>query len=512
MKENRIETIRLLIVSRDPGVLRLMWSIEEANTWGLEAAASGWDAMEQVQSGADPDLLILDFPRGDTETLNLLRWLRRLRRELPVIVLLHPQDAASGKEAVRLGAEEILVRPFDELQLGAAIRRQLGAAETPAANLRASNESDIISENVEQLGPDSCFVSASPIMQKLRAQAALLAQIDVPVLILGESGAGKYTVASLIHKLSVRSGFRLQVVNCAEMPEALLEAELFGQEKGSFASPGPGRPGKFAASEKATVFLDEIDAMPRKLQSRLLPVLQRHEFRPTSDGDPIAGHVRILAASSANLQQALAEKRLQEDLYYRLSAFTVHVPSLRERKDEIAILLRYFMHKLAKRYNLPPRAFSAPVLDACLRYPWPGNLKELETFVKRVLVAGDEGLSPDGMLLASPASSGNETTQVVRIPAALPQSRTTAEKDSQPESLKTLIQGIKSQAEQNAIGAALKQTGWNRKAAARLLRVSYRTLLYKIEQYQMRAPEPYLSPLPAGEFSLFGNEIKSKER
>lgn len=512
MKENIVDTIRLLIVSRDPGVLRLMWSIEESNDWGLETAASGWDAMEQVQSGPDPDLLLLDIARGDTETLNLLRWLRRLRRDLPVIVLLHPQDAAIGKEAVRMGAEEILVRPFDELQLGSAIRRQLEPAEIPAGTLPANNESDIISENVEQLGPDSCFVSASPIMQKLRAQAALLAQIDVPVLILGESGAGKYTVASLIHKLSVRSGFRLQVVNCAEMPEPLLEAELFGHDAGSFSGSGTTHPGKFTAGEKGTVFLDEIAAMPRKLQSRLLPVLQKHEFRQTNGSDQIAGHVRILAASSENLQQALAEKRLQEDLYYRLSAFTVHVPSLRERRDEIAILLRYFMHKLAKRYNLPPRAFSGPVLDACQRYPWPGNLKELETFVKRLLVAGDEGLSLDGVLLAPGDSPSNGARQVVRMPALLPQTRTTLEKENKPESLRTLIQGIKSEAEQNAIGAALKQTGWNRKAAARLLRVSYRTLLYKIEQYQMRAPEPYLSPLPAGEFSLFGNEIKSKER
>jgi DNA-binding NtrC family response regulator len=211
--------------------------------------------------------------------------------------------------------------------------------------------------------------------------------------------------------------------------------------------------------------------------------------------------VRILAGSSANLDRALDEKRLREDLYYRLSAFTVSVPPLRQRKDEIATLLRYFMHKFAKHYSLPARGFSSSVLDACQRYSWPGNLKELETFVKRYLVAGDEEL--DGIGLAAAESAENLLAPAMEREEFAAENRVSGK----PESLKTLIQGIKSEAEQNAIGAALRRTGWNRKAAARLLKVSYRTLLYKIDQYHMRAPEPYLSPIPAGEFSLY-DEVK----
>jgi two-component system, NtrC family, response regulator AtoC len=499
LTENRIETIRLLAVSREPAVLRLLWSIEESDSWRLETAASGWDAMEQVQSGAAPHLLLLDIPRGDTDSLHLLRWLRRLRPDLPVVVLCYPDDAARGKEATRLGAEEILVRPFDEQQLKSVIRRHL----VPAGN----GQADIASENVEQLGQDAFFVSASPIMQKLRAQAALLAQTDVPVLILGESGTGKYTVASLIHRLSVRSGFKLVRVNCAEMPEALLAAELFGDER---ASDGARRIslGKFAAGEKGTIFLDEIAAMPAGLQSKLLQELQGDEFRRTASADAISADVRILAASSANLERALAEKRLREDLYYRLSAFTVHVPPLRQRRDEIAILLRCFMHKLAKHYSLPPRGFSCTVLDACQQYPWPGNLRELETFVKRYLVAGDQELTLGEMGLESAGSAGNAPGSQVRLTAIPWEKRDMGQKPLKPESLKSLIQGIKSEAEQNAIGAALRRTGWNRKAAARLLRVSYRTLLYKIDQYHMRAPEPFLPPPPIDEFSVYGDEAK----
>ena len=504
MTQNRVETIRLLVVSREPAVLRLLWSLDEADSWQLETAASGWDAMERVQSGVAPDLLLLDVPRSDTDSLHLLRWLRRLRPELPVVALCDPDDVAHGKEATRLGAEQILVRPFDEHQLRSVIRRHMGPGTSAAGN----GKTDPVSENVEQLGPDAFFLSASPAMQKLRAQAALLAQTDDPLLILGEPGTGKYTVASLIHKLSVRSGFKLERVNCAEMPEALLEAELFGDEP---SSSGRGRRaglGNFAAGEKGTIFLEEIAELPARLQSRLLQFLN-DEFRRPGEGDGTAADVRILAASSANLERALAGKQLREDLYYRLSAFTVHVPPLRQRKEEIAILLRYFMHKLAKHYSLPPRGFSATLLETCQHYGWPGNLQELETFVKRYLVAGDRELTLGETDLTPAASAGDAPrSRAVTMPETALEPSGSGPMPAKPESLKSLIQGIKSEAEQNAIGAALKRTGWNRKAAARLLKVSYRTLLYKIEQYRMRAPERYLSSLPVEEFPVYANDVK----
>jgi len=497
LTENTIEIVRLLVVSRDPAVVRLLGPMEDANAWQLETALSGWEAMERVQSGAASHLLVLDLPRGDADSLHFLRWLRRLRPDLPVLLLCHSGDAAIGKEATRLGSVAILVKPFDAKQLESMIRRHI----EPARNL----EADIASQNknIEQLGQDSFFVSASLIMQKLRAQAALLAKTDVPVLILGETGSGKYTVASLIHQLSVRSGFKLLRVNCAEMPEALLETELFGDNQVSSARRSS--LGTFAAGEKGTIFLEEVADMPAELQSRLLQVLQ-NASQPPAGTDTMPADIRILASSSANLERALAEGWLREDLYYLLSAFSVQVPPLRQRKDEIATLLRYFMHKLAKHYSLPPRPFSSSMLAACQHYSWPGNLKELETFVKRYLVAGDRELTLGEIALDSADGSG-------RAGSRPPQSATSweeggsAQEPSQPESLKSLIQGIKSEAERNAIGAALKRTGWNRKAAARLLRVSYRTLLYKIEQYHMRAPEPFLSPLPTVEFSLY-DEVK----
>src|SRR6202167_5726558 len=492
MTPNPTETLRMLVVSRDPAVVRLLWSIAESNSWHLETAANGWDAMERVQSDVAPHLLLLDIPRGDADSLHLLPWLRRLSPDLPVVVLCYPEDAGRQKEATRLGAKDVLVRPCSEGQLEFLMQRHLGSSNE-------DTEAEIASEDIESLGEDEFFLSVSPIMQKLRAQAELLAQADVPVLIVGEAGSGKGTVARLIHKLSVYSGFKFLRVNCAEMPADLLEIELFGREHGpsNGSSTGNGRTslGKLEMGEKGTLLLDEITEMPLGLQSRLLQVLQDKRFVRSGEDKPVEVDVRILAASSEKLDRALAEKRRRANLYYRLSAFTVHVPPLRQRRDEIQILLRYSMHKLARYYGLPQREFSSASLAACQNHSWPGNLKELEAFVKRYLVAGDKQLGLSG-LEATSGGNGNGAHSHTLSPALFPRVHEEVEAGagaSIPKSLKSLIQSVKWETERNAIAVALEKTGWNRKAAARLLGVSYRTMLYKIDQYHMSASDSHPS-------------------
>jgi two-component system, NtrC family, response regulator AtoC len=505
LTEITAESLRLLVVSREAALLHLLTSPQGANSWHAETASNGWHAMERVQSGAPPRLLLLDIPVGDADSLHFLRWLRRLRPDIPVVAICHPEDASQGDEATHLGAEKILLRPLKAEQLKSTVQAYF---EAPL------NRVPEISNGSLEIGQDAFFFSSSLAMEKLRAQAELLAQTDVPVLIVGEKGCGKNAVASLIHKLSVRSGFKLLNVDCSETPPALLGVEIFGADRGSADQRRRTALGRFAAGEKGSIFLNEIADLPLELQSRLLQELRNSE---ASGNEGVAAEVRILAATSANLDRALSEKRLRQDLYYRLSAFTIHVPPLRQRKDEIPLLLRYFMHKLARHYRMPPREFSPAVLDACERYPWPGNLKELETFVKRYLVAGDRQLPATDMSFAmtdfrnETSRSGNLSfpdspnfASVVEngIPNGVQNNNESRGEPAKPESLKSLIQGIKSEAERSAIGAALKQTGWNRKAAARLLSVSYRTLLYKIDQYQMRAPEPFLAT-PVGDFSMY---------
>jgi two-component system, NtrC family, response regulator AtoC len=498
--ENATATVRLLVVSREPSVLRPLWSVGESNSWHLETAGSGWEALERIQSGAVPDLLLLDLPRGDADTLHVLRWLRRLRPELPIILLSHAEDISREKEAVRLGAQDFLVRPFDERQLESAIRRHLASSHDLAVG-------DCASENVEELGEEAFFVGATPVMQKLRAQAELLSQADVPVLIVGEPGAGRETTARLIHKLSVRSGFRFLKVNCAALPGDLLEKELFGYG-GRLAKGGePSVVGKLELCEKGTIFLDEIVEMPMSLQEKLLQVLQEKQFLKPGTATYFDVDVRVLVSSDINIERAPSENKLREDLYYRLSAFTVHVPALRQRRDEIQVLLQHFMHKLARHYGLPAREFSPAVLSECQHYSWPGNVSELENFVKRYLMIGDEELHTSNF--GERGSAGKAS------PRGTPSNgvgKARAEYDeSNGKSLKSLIRDVKSQAERNAIAAALERTGWNRKAAARLLKVSYRTMLYKIEQYRMSSSDPFSLPFVSGN-GLKGNGHPLKDK
>ena len=485
MAPNTIETLRLLLVSSELSVLRLLGSTAQSNSWNLETSASGWDAMERVQSDAAPHLLLLDLPQGDADRLHLLPWLRRLRPELPIVVLCDPADAGRQNEAIRMGAKDVLRRPITEEQIQSVVRRHFALSNESA-------EAEIASEDIESVGEDEFFLSITPVMQQLRAQAQLLAQADVPVLILGEPGSGKGTIARMIHQMSVYSGFKFLRVNCAEMPADLLEIELFGKENGSLkSSNGTNGLGKLETGQKGTLLLDEITRMPLGLQSRILKVLQDKRFVRSGDPKPVAVNVRILAASSDKLDRALEEKRLDTDLYYRLSAFTVQVPPLRQRKEEIKSLLRYTMHKMAKHYGLPAREFTQSALDACQNHSWPGNLKELETFVKRYLVAGDEEFS----LETSQVPSGNNGN--------FPRTRIEAG-ESSPATLKSMIQSVRWETERGAIAAALQKTGWNRKAAARLLGVSYRSILYKIDQYQMSAPESYISSFSENRSAISG--------
>jgi DNA-binding NtrC family response regulator len=477
MAPNTIEAVRLLVVSSEVSVLRLLGSTAQLNSWHLETSSSGWDAMERVQSETAPHLLLLDLPRGNADGLHLLPWLRRLRPELPIVVLCDPSDAARQKEATRMGAKDVLIRPVSQEQIQSLVLRHLGSSHD-------SEEAEIASEDIESVGEDEFFLSSTPVMQQLRAQAELLAQADVPVLILGEPGSGKSTVARLIHQMSLYSGFNFLRVNCAEMPGDLLEIELFGRENVELGSSKTGVRnglGKLEIGQKGTLLLDEITRMPLALQARLLKVLQDKRFVRTGESRPVEVSVRILAASSDKLDRALAEKRLDTNLYYRLSAFTIQVPALRQRKEEIKLLLRYIMHKVAKHYGLPAREFTQSALDACQNHSWPGNLKELEIFVKRYLVAGDEDFSLGGW------DAARTTENRLRPEAEAGNMKST------PSTLKSMIQNVRWETERNAIAAALQKTGWNRKAAARLLGVSYRSILYKIEQYQMSAPDSYIS-------------------
>lgn len=313
------------------------------------------------------------------------------------------------------------------------------------------------------------FPAASPAMAKICSSIPQIARVDVPVLLLGESGVGKEVLARRIHQLSNRAHRSFLKVNCAALPAELLESELFGYEAGAFTGAVRSKPGQFELCNKGTLLLDEIGELPPGLQAKLLHVLQGGQFSRLGGRSPIEVDVRIVAATNVNVPQALANKQLRQDLYYRLSALTIHLPPLRERREEIPVFLRYFMKRSAAQLGCPPRPFPDSVLDAAARYAWPGNVRELENFVKRFLILGDENIVP-AILDESKNAKAADALDGEVLSRALPGSMWS-------------LRIVKADAEKEAILLALEQSRWRRKDAARKLRISLKALYNKVRLY-----------------------------
>src|SRR5580704_12808564 len=449
----------ILLVDDEPGMLRYIRTLLEVDDYKVATASTGEEALELVQKGLQPYLVLLDLLMPGIDGLETLEQLRQMRAGTKVVMLSCVNDTRKVVQAMRLGAHDYLTKPFQKAELDAVIEQCLGKSQQAYAG------------EVEELCDDVFFVAASPAMKKIRSQAALVANVDIPVLLLGESGTGKEVLARLVHQLSPRAHRTFLKVNCAAVPADLLESELFGYEAGAFTGATHPKPGKFELCNKGTILLDEIGEMPPTLQAKLLHVLQDQQFSRLGSRSVIKVDVRILAATNINIPEALANKRLREDLYYRLNAFTMQIPPLRDRKEEIPILLKHSMSRMAERYARAPLPLSPALLQACQNHSWPGNLRELNNFLKRYLILGDENLAAAelqprdgyGGAVGVHSDSSNRTAE--------------------PGGLKSRARTAKDEAEAQAITNALEQTNWNRKQAAAILQISYKALLYKIRQY-----------------------------
>ena len=470
----------ILLVDDEPGMLRYIRTLLEVDDHHVETAVTGEGALELVQKGLRPDLVLMDLLMPGIDGLETLEQMRKLQPGVKVVMLSCVNDTKKVVQAIHLGATDYITKPFQKAELDKVIDQCLG-----------TNQENYTGE-VEELGDEIFFVAASPNMRKLRSQAALVANVDIPVLMLGESGTGKEVMARLIHKLSPRAHRTFLKVNCAAVPADLLESELFGYEAGAFTGANHAKPGKFEICNKGTILLDEIGEMPPSLQAKLLHVLQDQQFSRLGSRSVIKVDVRILAATNINIPEALANKSLREDLYYRLNAFTLTIPPLRERREEIPILLKHFMSRLSEQYARPPLPFSPELMAATATYPWPGNLRELGNFIKRYLVLGDEKLAINEL---QPRSDGSGA----QFDASPPRSNSSNSNGHEVSGgLKSLARGAKDEAEAEAIAKALDETNWNRKQAAVLLQISYKALLYKIRQYGIAQQHKSTHRLSAG--------------
>jgi len=415
------------------------------------------DRLDQVE---EPDLLLLAL-HTNRDPLPLLTHIRCTKPHLPVIVLSCSADLRDIEMVIRLGVRAIVMKPFTGRDVEQAIDEHLTSVEKKIAAADALRE--------VPLNETHSFVRSSKRMRDLEAQAALVARADIPLLILGESGTGKEILALYTHKMSARSQNIFLKVNCAAVPADLLESELFGYEQGAFTGAIKTKPGKFEVCTGGTIFLDEIGEMPAILQAKLLQVLQDGTFSRLGSRSPMKVDVRVMAATNINMKEAMANKTFREDLYYRLNGFTLSIPPLRERKEEIPVFAEYFMRKGAKRYGREPLAFSANLLNSLSEHSWPGNLREMENVVNRYLVLGDESAILEE-LSPSTAYQGGATM---------------AQEAPNGAGLKAMVRSLKGDAESTAIAQVLEGTGWNRKAAANDLQISYKALLYKIKQYDL---------------------------
>jgi two-component system response regulator AtoC len=405
-----------------------------------------------------PSLVLLAWD-GIAQSKPLFSRLRTSRPEIPVLILATTAEMADYEIFARLGAAGVVLKPFVDDALEISIARHLlvqkeeleGPAEVP-------------------LEGGMSFVRVSKRMREVQAQALLVAKSDIPVLILGESGTGKEVLASYTHQMSRRAGKMFLKVNCAAMPADLLESELFGYEQGAFTGAVKSKPGKFEICDGGTIFLDEIGEMPAVLQAKLLHVLQDGTFSRLGGRGPTRTDVRIIAATNVNMKEGMARKTFREDLYYRLNGLSLILPPLRERLDEIPALCNYFMRKGAKRYELDPLPLSQTLVDALARYHWPGNLRELENVINRYLILKDER----AIIAELDIPTGTTVTP-----------ERTATTHNEAGGLKRLVRGIKGDTESSVIAGVLEETGWNRKAAANDLKISYKALLYKIKQYEL---------------------------
>ena len=433
-----------------------------AGQYGLNLFSDEQSLLTRLESGTDPDLLLLAL-HATRDPIPLLTHIRSTKPRLPVIVLSCSAEMKDLEKVIRLGVRGIVMKPFMASDVETAIEEHLALLDQKAS-------SDVPKE--VQLTETYSFVRSSKRMRELESQAALVARADIPVLILGESGTGKEILALYTHKMSSRSQQTFLKVNCAAVPADLLESELFGYEQGAFTGAVKTKPGKFEICSGGTIFLDEIGEMPAILQAKLLQVLQDGTFSRLGSRSPMKVDVRVIAATNINMKEAMAQKTFREDLYYRLNGFTLSIPALRNRKEEIPSLSDYFMRKAAKRYGREPLSFSQALMDGLLEHAWPGNIRELENVVNRYLVLSDERAILDELALHREA--GESSSNVGDVPSG--------------GGLKQMVRSLKGEAEASAIQQVLEGVGWNRKAAASDLQISYKALLYKIKQYDLSPP------------------------
>jgi DNA-binding NtrC family response regulator len=456
MKPDVSKAPRILVVDDDAGQRSLLETFLRAKGFRTQAAASG-EAALQLLAEEPFAMMISDVRMAGMSGIETLRRVREKHRDLPVLLVTAFADIRSAVSAMRDGAVNYLAKPIDLDELMATVRLALAPNSQPEAT-----------PEVESPMPTG-VVTQSPLMQAVFRDAAVIAPSETRVLITGESGVGKEVVADVIHLWSKRSRGPLVKVNCAAIPETLLESELFGHEKGSFTGAVQQRIGRFEEASNGTIFLDEIGELPPPLQAKLLRIINDGTFRRIGGGNDLRTTARVIAATNRDLEAQIAAGRFREDLFYRLNVMEIHIPPLRERPEDILPLATHFIGQFSRQKS----RFSATVNSVLMRYSWPGNVRELRNAMERAaLLSRGEIVLPEH-LPARILATNTETTPRSDAPGAARR-----------------LEEI----EREAILKALRKNNYNRTETARELAISRRALTYKLQQLRAEGTPVDLSP------------------
>jgi len=445
---------KILVVDDEATHRKMIDTVLSAEGYEIHQAGDGRSAVAEVEKQFF-DLILMDIRMGPMDGMEALKRIKEISPGILVVLMTAYASVGTAVEALRAGAHDYLLKPLDIEELKILVEKALHHRKLEQENLLLK----------ERLGDHLRFhhiIGQSRPMLQLFETMALVAPSEATVLITGESGTGKELIAGAIHQNSPRKDRPLIKVNCAALPEPLLESELFGHEKGAFTGAVSRKQGRFQLAHKASIFLDEIGEMPPTTQVKILRVLQEREFEPVGSTQTLQVDIRVIAATNKNLKEEIEAGRFREDLFYRLNVVTLQVPPLRERREDILLLADFFLKRYAEKNHRHIKGFSPKATDLLMRHTWPGNVRELENVVERaVILAREEIITPDNF----PTALRDMDTSAAELDLDL----------SPGKSLKEM--------ERRMILRTLEETGGNRTHTADILGISRRTLQLKLKEY-----------------------------
>ena len=454
----------LLVADDDPSIRSLLKQLLSDEGFAVLEASTGIEVVEKVKESS-PDLVIMDVRMPELDGIEALSRVKATNPKTAVLIMTAFGSSNAAIRAMELGAFDYITKPFELDKISHSVKRVLDYQDL-------TQEVEVLRDEISSLVQTERIVGNSPAMQEVYKTVGKVAKADATVLITGESGTGKELVAEALHFNSNRRSGPLVKVSCAALPESLLEAELFGHEKGSFTGAMTQRRGRFEMADKGTIFLDEIGEMTMPTQTKLLRVLQERKIERIGSNLPIRVDIRIIVATNKDLQKQVEQGKFRDDLYYRLNVINIHMPPLRDRKEDIPSLVEHFLAKHRYSATAQPAAISEEAIRRLMEYNWPGNVRELENVIERAVVLSRGQIITSRELPFGEQDAGEEG------------------EGSEEKGDSSFFKKSVAQFEKDLIMKALRDANGNRSKAAEMLGI-YRRLLYaKIKEYGLEGYPP----------------------